>query len=111
MVLCRQALLLKNALLCTYTSLSMCYGSDNTFIVFLQVFSAYTVAQSPDLILLLWSLSHYVWPSSLPGRGSTSAEVVGTGRGEGLEIGLVGTQEDRLEEECTGASVKIFEEL
>ena len=69
------------------------------------------VVQSPDLILLLWSLSHYVWPSSLPGRGRTLAEVVGTGRGEGLEIGWVGTQEDRLQEEWTGAWVKIFEEL
>ena len=37
--------------------------------------------------------------TSLPGRGSTSAEVVGTGRGEGLEIGWVGTQEDLRDDE------------
>ena len=81
-----------------------CYGSDH----FLHISSK---VQSPDLILLLWSLSHYVWPSSLSGRGCTSAEVVGTGRGKGLAIGWLGTQEDRLQEEWTGAWVKIFEEL
>ena len=38
--------------------------------------------------------------------------MVGTGfGGDDLVSGWVGTQEDRLEEECTGAGVKIFEEL
>ena len=38
--------------------------------------------------------------------------VVGTGfGGDDLVSVWVGTQEDRLEEECTGAGVKIFEEL
>ena len=95
-------MLLKYELLCTYTSLSCVRG---------LITLSSQVVQSPDLILLPWSVSHYVWPSSLSGRVCTSAEVVGTGRGEGLAIGWVGTQEDRLQGEWTGAWVKIFEEL